>query len=258
MSHPRLKIVVAVTVFALALWMPAGARATQQALQLNQPITGTASDDTPAIFTFAAESAGMLTVVVRGQSDTDLQLAIADIVGQPLPDGSSDQDLGGDYGAEQVAAVIPSAGQYQVRVGSWSGSGSFELVAGWIAYPALGGPVDPDALPTAAAELTPGAPIDDSIDPSNGDSWDWFKVTVDSAAAITVITSAPEGDLALEAFAEGEYADSISASDQDMQGVAGNESITIQAQAGETYYFKVTPFSNFGGAIPYSIRVGVM
>lgn len=258
MSHPRSKILVAAIVLTLALGASAGAQSTQQALQLNQPVTGTASDGTPAVFTFTAESAGMLTVVVRGQSDTDLQLTIADIVGQPLPEGSSDQDLGGDYGAEQVAAVIPSAGEYQVRVGSWSGSGSFEMIAGWIAYPALGGPVDPDALPTAAAELAPGAPIDDSIDPSSGDSWDWFKVTVEGAAAITVITTAPEGDLALEAFAEGEYAAPISSSDQDMQGVAGNESITIQAQAGETYYFKVTPFSNFGGAIPYNIRVGVM
>ena len=257
MSRSRLTSVAVAAIFALMLIAPSAAPA-QQALQLNQSVRATAGDDSPAVFNFTAESAGVLTVVVRGDSDTDLHLAIADAVGQTVPDGSSDQDLGGDVGAEQIAAVIPSAGEYQVRVGSWFGNGGFEMVAGWISFPSLGGPGDPDALPTAAAELTPGSPIDDSIDPSAGDAWDWFKVTVDSAAAITVITTAPEGDLALEVFAEGEFADYIDRSDQDMQDVTGNESITVQAQAGETYYFKVLPVFSSGGPIAYNIRVGIM
>ncbi|MGD8330257.1 MAG: PPC domain-containing protein [Acidobacteriota bacterium] len=256
MRREILTALTAVAVLVLALAAPAPAHA-QQALQLNQPQRGSASGDNPAVFTFDAESAGVLTVVLRGDGDADLQLAVADAVGQPLPEGQSDMDLGGNMGAEQLAVTIPGAGQYQVRVTMFYGSGTFEMVAGFISYPALAGPMDPDGMPTAAAELTPGSPIQDSIDPASGDAWDWFKVTVDSAAAVTVITSAESGDLALEVFEEGNYAEAINRSDQDMQGVAGNESLTIQASPGQTYYFKVSPV--FGNeAVSYTIRVGIM
>jgi len=230
----------------------------QQALQLNQITPGNAGDDAPAVFTFYAETPGVLTVVVRGNGDTDLQLAVADVVGQTLPDGQIDQDHGGDSGAEQAAVVIRGAGEYQVRVSTWFGSGSFDLIASWISYPALGGPADPDGMPTAAAVLVPGTPIDDSIDPSSGDAWDWFKVTTDSAGVITVITEAPDGDLALEVFGDGDFAEAINRSDQDMQGVAGNESITVQAAAGQTYYFRVSPVFSSGDVMIYRIRVGIM
>jgi len=256
MRREILTALTAVAVIVVALVAPAPAHA-QQALQLNQPQRGSTTGDNPAVFTFNAESAGVLTVVLRGDGDADLQLAVADAVGQILPEGQSDMDLGGNMGAEQLAVTVPGAGQYQVRVTMFYGSGTFEMVAGFISYPALAGPMDPDGMPTAAATLTPGSPIQDSIDPASGDAWDWFKVTVDSAAAITVITSADEGDLALEVFEEGNYAEAINRSDQDMQGVAGNESLTIQASPGQTYYFKVSPV--FGNeAVSYTIRVGIM
>lgn len=257
MRRQILSAVATMAVIAVAFALPAAAHA-QQALQLNQVQKGNAGGNTPAVFNFNAESAGVLTVVVRADGDTDLQLAIADAVGQVLPDAEADRDLGGNTGAEQLAAVIPGAGQYQVRVSTFFGSGPFEIVAGWISYPKLAGPMDPDALPTAAATLSPGSPIEDSIDPSSGDNWDWFKVTADSAAAITVITEASEGDLALEVFSGDNFSEAVNRSDQDMQGVAGNESLTIQASAGQTYYFKVSPVFGSGGAISYRIRVGIM
>jgi len=228
----------------------------QQSLPLNQITNGSASDSNPAVFDFNAESAGVLTVIVRGEN-VDIRLMVTDAVGQALPDGETDSDIGGDVGAEQLAVVVPAAGDYQVRVTTWSGSGIFNIAAGWIPYAELGGPADPDALPTAAAVLVPGTPIEDSIDPANGDNWDWFKVTADAAGAITVITDAPSGDIALEVFAEGNWAEPLNRSDQDMQGVAGNESLTVQATAGQTFYFKVSPV--FGGdQVSYRIRAGVM
>jgi hypothetical protein len=257
MRLPIPTTVATIAVLALTVAAPARAHA-QQALQLNQIMQGSAGDDAPAVFTFNAETAGVLTVVVRGDGDVDLQLAVADAVGQTLPDGEVDQDLGGDGGAEQAAVVIRAAGDYQVRVSTWFGGGTFDIIAGWISYPTLGGPADPDGMPTAAATLAPGTPIDDSIDPSAGDAWDWFKVTADSAGVITVVTEAPEGDLALEVFGEGSFAEAINRSDQDMQGVAGNESLTIQTAAGQTYYFKVSPVFSSGDAIAYRIRVGIM
>ena len=161
MRRPILMIVATIAVLALTVPAPARAHA-QQALQLNQIMQGSAGDGAPAVFTFNAETPGVLTVVVRGTGDADLQMAIADAVGQTLPDGQVDQDLGGDAGAEQAAVVIRAAGDYQVRVSTWFGSGTFDIVAGWIAYPALGGPADPDGMPTAAASWTRTAKTSDA------------------------------------------------------------------------------------------------
>jgi len=154
--------------------------------------------------------------------------------------------------------VISAPGDYQVRVQTWSGGGRFDIAASWLEFPALGGPADPDGMPTAAAALAPGTPIDDSINPSGGDAWDWFMVTADNAGVITVITEAPEGDLVLEVFNEGAFGEAVNRSDQDMQGVTGNESLTIQAAAGQTFYFKVSPAFDTGETISYRIRAGIM
>jgi hypothetical protein len=82
-------------------------------------------------------------------------------------------------------------------------------------------------------------------------------ITAEGNSVITVVTSAADGDLALEVFNDGAFGEAVNRSDQDLQGVAGNESLTVQASAGQKYYFKVSPvFSQ--GRIEYQIRVGVM
>ena len=256
MRRTQLLTAILATVVAAAPFA-APVLAAQQ-LTLGQVTSGATDGNEPAIFTFTAEAAGVLTVVVRGKNEVDLTITVTDSLGQPLPDGNSDRDLGGDVGAEQAAVVIPGAGDYQVRIGTWGGGGLFDIAAGFVPFPALARAPDPDGLPTAAADLVPGAPIEDQIDPSNGDGWDWFKVTAESAGVITVITEAPEGDLVLEVFAEGEFGEAVNRSDQDMQGVTGNESLTVNAAAGQTFYFKVTPAFETADAIPYRIRAGIM
>ena len=232
---------------------------SQQQLPLGSVITTmTGGNDNPAVFAFNAETAGVLTVVVRGQGDADLLLDVTDSVGQQLPEGHSDQDLSGDSGAEQVVVTIPMAGDYRIEVGAWGAGGPFDIAAGWISYPALVREPDPDGLPTDATELVPGTPIDDQIDPPSGDLWDWYKITATSAVWITVLTEAPEGDLVIELYVDGEFGDYENRSDQDLGGVTGNESMTVQAQAGQTYYFKIAPAFESGQAIPYRIRVGMM
>jgi len=250
----------AVTTAALVFMVTGTADAwSQQQLTLGSVTSAmTGGNDSPAVFAFNAQTAGVLTVVVRGQGDADLVLDVTDSLGQLLPEGNSDQDLNGDSGAEQVVVTISMAGQYQVEVSAWGTGGNFDIAAGWISYPALGRDPDPDGLPTDATELVPGTPIDDQIDPSSGDLWDWYKVTATSAVVITVITEAPDGDLVIELYNDGEFRDYENRSDQDMGGVAGNESITVQAQAGQTFYFKIAPTFENGETIPYRIRVGVM
>ncbi len=218
----------------------------------------TGGSNSPSVFAFNAETAGVLTVVVRGQGDADLVVDVTDSVGQRLPKGRSDQDLNGDGGAEQVVVTIPMAGDYNVKVFAWGDRSPFDIAAGWISFPALGRDPDPDGLPTDATELVPGTPIEDQIDPSSGDLWDWYKITATNAVVVTVLTEAPEGDLAIELYNDGEFGDYENRSDQDLGGVNGNESMTVRAQAGQTYYFKIAPAFESGQAIPYRIRVGIM
>jgi len=226
-------------------------------LPLGSPATGTASNTRPAVYDFSADSAGFLTVVARAVGETDLVLVLADSTGQPLPDGRSDQDLMGDTGAEQTVFTVPRAGDYQVRVETFSGGGDFRILASWMPFADAEQAADPDGNPEGARVLTPGSPVQDSIDPATGDAWDWFKVTAESGGIITVATES-EGDLALEVFAEGAYDQAMERSDQDMQGSTGNESLTVRAEAGQAFYFRVVRVFASGGNISYTIRAGVM
>jgi len=232
---------------------------SQQQLTLGSVVgAATGGNSEPSVFAFNAETAGILTVVVRGQGDADLVIDVTDSLGQQLPAGHSDQDLNGDSGAEQVVVTIPMAGDYKVEISAWGEGGPFDIAAGWVSFPALGRDPDPDGSPADATELVPGTPIEDQIDGSSGDLWDWYKFTATEAVVITVLTEAAEGDLVIELYKDGEFGDYENRSDQDLGGVTGNESMTVQAQAGTTYYFKIAPAFENGEAIAYKIRVGIM
>lgn len=222
-----------------------------------QVIQGESSVDGGAEFRFDADAAGVLTVVARSTNQSDLVLLVTDADGQPLPNGRSDQDIGSDTGAEQFAVTIPRAGQYLVRVETFGGAGAaFKLGASWLAFPDLEVPADPDGSPSSAIRISVGQGArDDSINQNPGDYWDWFVLTAEQAGTLTVLTRADEGDLVLEAYDDGEYSEAIQRSDQDLQGTAGNESVTLVAEAGQTFYLKVAAFSE-GVAIQYQLRIG--
>lgn len=242
---------------AMVLPLPAVVSGQAADLPMGAPASGRASSDQPAVYTFSTDAAGFLTVVVRATADTDLVLVLADAMGQPLPEGRSDQDLQGDTGAEQAVFTIPRPGDYRVRVETWGSGGEFRIMAGWIPFADVAQAPDPDGSPDSAASLTPGSPVQDSIDPAAGDAWDWFRVSVDDGGIITVVTEG-DGDLALEVFAEGTFAEAMERSDQDLQGSSGNESLTVRAEPGQTFYFRVSPVFSSSGTVSYTIRAGVM
>ena len=51
----------------------------------------------------------------------------------------------------------------------------------------------------------------------------------------------------LEAFEEDSYAEAWERSDQDLQGIMGNEALTLAVVPGEPVYFKVSAFSSSDG-----------
>lgn len=229
-----------------------------QTLPVGLTAMGTTSTNAVASFEFQATSAGILTAAVRSASETDLVLLVTDADGQVLPEGRSDQDLGGNAGAEQLVITLPHAGTYFVRVEPFgSGLGEFHIGASWLAFAQLEQPRDADGSPTSAGTLMVGEPLSDMIDGSTGDFWDWFSVRLEQGGLLTVATRAEEGDLILEAFNQGEYGEAMERSDQDLQGVAGNEAITITVTPGQTVYFKVSAFSA-GTVISYRLTAGLI
>jgi len=228
------------------------------ALPLGQVASAQTSSEAPAAFLFGAKTAGFLTVVVRGNGEADLRIIITDEVGFPLPGGTVDVDTNGDLSAEQLTVVVPRAGNYQVYVDTMYDSSSLNIGGTWIPYPDLATEPDPDGHPNSATALVPGTPIESSVDGAAGDLMDWYAVTSDIGGMVTVIVEAPEGDLALEVYKEDEYRQYLDASDQDMQGVPGNESLTSPIEAGQTLYFKVFPLFEGEGLIAYKVRAGVM
>ncbi len=220
-------------------------------------VEGPMGGEKGASYGFEAESAGVLTIVVRSLDETDLILLVTDSDGQPLPNGRSDQDLGGDSGAEQFAVTLPRAGKYQVRVDTFGGSqGSFKIGVSWLPFPDLEITADPDGAPSSAIRIQVGQDTrNDSIDGATGDYWDWFVLKAEKGGTLTVATRAEDGDLILEAFSSGAFAEPLERSDQDLQGKGGNEALTLAVEAGEEFFFKVSAFSE-GVLIPYRLQIG--
>lgn len=231
--------------------------ANTQELALGHVVTGKTAGEQAATFTFNAESAGILTVIARAANGTDIVLVVTDTDGQPLPEGRSDQDVGGDTGAEQFAVTIPRAGAYRVRVEPLSAtSATFRIGACWLAFPDVEVPADPDGSPSTAVVLTlEQQTVEDGIDGSSGDYWDWFVFTANQPGMLTVATRAEDGDLILEAYQDGEYGEALERSDQDLQGVSGNEALTLTVAAGQKLYFKVASFSG-SATVSYRLLLG--
>ena len=229
----------------------------QGILRAGTVVEGSTGWDGPATYEYGAESAGVLTIVVRSLDETDLVLVVTDSDGQPLPNARSDQDLGGNSGAEQFAVTLPRPGKYQVRVETFAGSqAAFKIGVSWLSFPDLAVAADPDGSPSSAVTIRVGQDTwIDSVDGSVGDYWDWFVLKAESGGTLTIATRAEEGDLILEAFKPGDFGEALERSDQDLQGNGGNEALTLVVEAGEEFFFKVSAFSE-GASIPYRLQVG--
>jgi len=229
------------------------------ALTPGQAIESRTGFDDVALFAFQAETAGVLTVVVRSLDESDLVLLVTDADGQSLPNGRSDQDLGGDSGAEQFSVTLPRAGGYRIQVETFGGGqAAFMIGASWLSFPQLEIPEDTDGSPAGAMRIAEGQDAhEDSIDGVAGDYRDWYVLTAEVGGTLTVAIRGEEGDLVLEAFGEGEFTDPIERSDQDLQENGANEAITLVVEAGQTFYFRVAGFSD-GAAVAYRLQVGLI
>lgn len=231
----------AFALLSLLLATPALAQ-ERAALPIGASAQAKASDENPAVFSFDAADGGLLAVTIVGTDpEADLVLETFDADMQPLDEGSSDRDRYGHKGKEYLAVILPEAGTYVVTVKArTSESASFTLSAAYAPAAGFSTP-DPDRKPSKAAAVTVGKPVQDTL--GGQDRWDWFAVRSEAEGTLTILTKAAEGDLKLEAFAEGNYGDDIARSDQDLQEKKGNESVSFEVTAGQTIYVRVTAIS---------------
>ncbi len=242
---------------AAAALLPA-ALGAQTPLPVGRTVEGTLTSGSTE-YSFAATEAGFLTVVVRASGGEDLALSVTDAEGQVLPDGRSDMDMDGNVGAEQILLAIPSAGDYTVEVRCYDESASFHLGATFLPSALAAAPDDPDGRPSGAIELTVGATHDDAIDPAAGDRADWYRIRVDGSGVLTVLTRAEgDGDLRLERYIEPEFGEPEDAADEDRDGVFGNESLTLDVEAGDVVIIKVVPSFAGSTAVSYRISSGLI
>lgn len=252
MRTPSLAALTAVALLPLAL------AAQEGPLPLGSFTRGEIPYGEGAVYLFDAPGSGFLTVVVRGEDEQDLTLAVYDQDGQALPDGQVDRDMGGRVDAEQMVVTIPRGGRYTVAVESFSGVASaFQLGATFFPAEVAALPEDPDGRPGLAMELAVGASHEDSVSPGDGDAWDWYRIPVTQAGVLTVLTRG-EGDLTLEWYEEGSFQQAMDYSDQDMDGALGNESLTLNVGPGDVVFVRVTPLGGGGEPVPYRIASGLI
>jgi hypothetical protein len=234
--------------------------AGQSALSLGSFEAVRVPPSAPAELVVEAASAGFLTVIVRAGAGEDLTLSITDEDYQVLPGAHSDMDVAGDVGAEQLVVGLPWGGTYRVLVETYGGGGAAVSVGGaFLASELASAPPDPDGRPGAATSIAIGETGQDSIDPAEGDRWDWYRLTAESAGVLTVLTrSDGDGDLRLEVYRDGSFREAASSSDQDIDGVLGNESLTWDVQAGDVVFVRVSPVSAGGDRVSYRIMSGLI
>jgi hypothetical protein len=245
-----------VAVMSLAV----GSLQAQAALPIGSSASGTTSEDQPASFSFTPPGPGVLTVVVSGGDDLVIQVVDQD--GQPLPNGRADGDNNGSTGLEFLALPVGNNDPLIVRIELLSedaGSGAFVISAAFVREDGFNRPSDPDRRPSLARTVSVGAAIEESLNPAEGDQWDWYTIRASEAMTVAIVTrmnASDEGDLIIEAFTDNDFTEAVARSDQDLQGHNGNESVTIDLKAGQVLHFKITALWESGGLTPYRLSVG--
>lgn len=233
----------------------------QTVLQPGTTVEGNVSGDGVGEYRVRVPGPGFLTVIARSRGGADIRLVIRDDEGQVLPGGEVDGDVGGDLGAEQLVLTIPGAGDYLVAVETYAMSGaSFTVGASFLASDLVAAAPDPDGKPSGARALAVGENHEDGIDPAGGDAYDWYRLDVDQSGVLTVLTrSDGDGDLRIDLFADGAFTDPVETSDQDENGMLGNESVSIDVSPGDTWWVRVGPSQlGYGSAASYRLASGLI
>jgi hypothetical protein len=212
-------------------------------------------DGAPLEFRFVANEPGILTVVTRSEDHADLVIEVTDVDGQGLPDGRSDQDLQGQRTDEHVAANLPWAGEYRVRVFELNRApATFHLGATWLRFPTIARREPDHGRPGTARVLTAGARADLTLRTDTTSSFVWLRFDPTEDGWLSLRVRAPDGDLVLESYLPGAFGHTDEESDQDLEGVLGNESLTVGVRAGQPSWFRVRDRGDHSGPLAFHVE----
>lgn len=265
---------------SLALLLCAGllgpARAQEPevpALPIGASAEGTTRSDAPASYGFDAPSAGVITVLVQVQGAGDLVLFVCDEdgeplldlleeAGQPFPGARSDKDLLGSKGVEVLTLLVPWAGRYSAVVevtgapeARFTISGAFAPAPGLARRPDTSAGRVRDAVPIPLTG--PVAQLETTLTPKTHDHRDWFLLRCERAGKLRVVVRAADGDLRLDAFAPGQLRAPKASADGDELGVAGNEALLLDVQAGQVVLVRVGAVFAHADRINYRLIVAI-
>lgn len=200
------------------------------------------------VFEVEVAEAGVLTVVTRGAGG-DLVLTVTDTDSQPLPDGQTDMDAGGNLPDEQLVTILPFADTWLVSLHNMAEDASnVTLVVGFVPFPPVAREPDPNGRPTKATPLEVGKPVEDSLSTADFDIADWYAITPEEDGRLVIFTEGDdELDIVLSVVAEDALDQPIAESDQDLEGSTSNEGLIVPVKAGRTYYLKVSALVDTGG-----------
>lgn len=246
------------TLLLLSLGLPTGMQAQALPLPIGARGQGSVAENTPSRFQFTPSAAGLLTISIS--SSIDLGIRVVDPDGQALPSGVGDIDFSGKPGLEFLAVPLGTVEPVTVVIESVSGdAGAFTIASSFIAEPAFAMAPDPDRRPSLAQSLQVAQPHQDTLDPNAGDRWDWYVITAPADGSLVVVTRADgegePGDLSLELYVGNDFENPSVVSDDDLQDVATNESVTAIVKKGDKVYVKVN--SLFESAEPFGYRITV-
>lgn len=243
----------------LSVLIPVGVHAQAAPLPIGTRGQGSTDAATPARFRFSPTATGLLTIAVSGT--VDLGIRVTDVDGQVLPGGDGDIDYAGKPGLEFLGVPLSVVEPITIEVNSVSGeAGAFTITAGYLTEPAFAIPADPDRRPSLAQSLAVGESHRDALDPNGGDRWDWYTITAQEDGSLVFVTRADgdgdPGDIALELYLGDDVSMPTTQSDNDLQDVATNESVTVNVRKGDTVYLKVVSLFDSADSFGYRVSVG--
>jgi hypothetical protein len=206
---------------------------------------------------FTADGPGLLTIAYGGDV-TSLALVVVD--GRERHLGwETTRDWSGRRASPVQHALVPvgRAGAYRVRL-SRPGGGTVKLGAEWLPFAEMRGQeaaVVPMPNEHNEVALVPGRLITAQLRTDDPDAqYLWCRFDAEADGQLAVLANADRGDIIMETFEPGQYANALAYHDDDLNGTVANEGLVLDVVAGQSYYVRVSMRS--GNRCGLEVRAG--
>lgn len=206
---------------------------------------------------FTADGPGLLTIAYGGDVSS-LALMVVD-EHERLLGWETTEDWSGRRASPVQHALVPvgRAGAYRIRL-SRPGGGEIKLGAEWLPFAEMRGQeaaIVPMPNEDNEVALVPGRMITAQLTTDDPDAqYLWCRFDAEDDGQLVVLANADRGDIVLETFEPGRFANALEYHDDDLNGSVANEGVVLDVLAGESYYVRVAMRS--GNRCGLEVRAG--